>query len=63
MYAYYAYNELMTIMVRDVDRDLNQRFKILCTMEGVSMNKKIKELIQEYVERQERERKQNKLAL
>ena len=63
MCSYNAYNSIMTIMIREVDQELHKRFKLECTHEGVSMNKKLHELIREYVERREEERKQNRLAL
>lgn len=53
----------MNIMIRELDENIHRRFKLLCTIKNVSMNKKIKELIQEYVEQQEKERKQSTFDL
>jgi len=55
--------ERKTLLVRNVDEDLRYRFKIVCAEEDTSMNKKIIELIRDYTERKEAERKQHRLAL
>jgi plasmid stability protein len=52
-----------SILVRNVDENLRHRFKIVCAEEDTSMNKKIIELIRDYTERKEAERKQHRLAL
>jgi len=53
----------MQFMIRELDRELHKRFKLECMHESVTMNDKLKELMEKYVERREEERKQKRLAL
>lgn len=59
------YNSAMDkhILIRNVDEDIRRRFKVVCAEEDISMNKKINQLIREYTEKREAERKQHRLAL
>jgi len=49
--------EDVIIQIRDVPADLHHAFKGACAIEGVSMRKKLIELMREYVERQEKKPK------
>ena len=41
----------MDMRIRDIDPELHRRFRILCAMESKSQNRKLKELIEQAVEK------------
>ena len=46
-----------TIIIRDINEDLRKSLRMICLEKGISMNQKLKDLIQEYVTAEEAAKK------
>ena len=48
--------KMPTIIVRDIDEELRKELRIICLLNGVSMNAQIKELIAAFVKENRKKR-------
>ena len=49
-----------SIIIRDIDEDLRRKFRIICLNNNISMNQQLKEMITEFVEREEKRQQKEK---
>lgn len=47
---------MKTLLIRDVDNVLHHKFKILCTRYKISVTQKIKNLVKEAIDKEEKKR-------